>query len=130
MTVLAACGGGGAATTAGETAAPPATVAGCADVVAVDVERSADGTLSFDVTVASADTGDEKYADAWEVRTPDGEVVATRVLTHPHVNEQPFTRALSRVVVPESVREVVVLARDSVVGFCGATLTVPVPGLG
>ncbi len=132
MVAAAACGGDGAATsTAGaEATQAPAAAAGCADVVAVDVERGGDGTLTFAVTVASADTGNQKYADAWEVRTLDGEVVGTRVLAHPHVDEQPFTRSLSGVSVPDGVAEVVVAARDSVAGFCGAALTVSLPAAG
>ena len=82
---------------------------------------AADGTWSFSVAVASADTGWDKYADAWEVRAPDGTVLGTRELLHPHVDEQPFTRSLSGVAVPAGVSEVVIAARDSVEGFCGAT---------
>lgn len=101
--------------------------AGCADVV--DVELSGDG-LRYDisVTVESSDTGWDKYADEWQVRTPDGEVLATRELAHPHVDEQPFTRSLSGVPIPGDVAEVVVAARDSVAGYCGTVLISPVPG--
>ena len=84
--------------------------------------KGTDGTWRFDVTVASADTGWDKYADAWEVRLPDGTVVGTRELLHPHVDEQPFTRSLSGVAVPADVDRVVVAARDSVSGFCGETI--------
>ena len=138
--LAAACGDSGEPTTAPAavttapvaTTDPPATTVpvGCADVVAVEAERSADGTYSFDVTVSSADTGNEKYADAWEVRSVDGAVLGTRVLAHPHVGEQPFTRSLGGVAVPAGVVEVLVAARDSVVGFCGATVTVALPGTG
>lgn len=97
----------------------------CADVV--DVRFEGDGTTyRFDVTVRSGDTGWDKYADAWEVRAPDGVVLGERVLLHPHETEQPFTRSLSGVVVPDGVDEVVVAARDSVNGYCGATMTVAV----
>ena len=71
------------------------------------------------------DSGWEHYADRWEVLKPDGEVLATRVLAHPHETEQPFTRSLSRVRIPASVTEVVVRAHDSVHGFGGAELRVP-----
>ena len=69
--------------------APAAALAGEADVVGV-AARSSGGGWSFDVTVRHADTGWEHYADAWRVVGPDGVVYGTRVLVHPHVNEQPF----------------------------------------
>ncbi len=133
--VLAACGGTesdasdatrqAAATSTSVGAAAPA--AGCADVIDVEVRAEDGGTYRFDVTVRSADTGWEKYADAWEVRGPDGTVLGTRVLAHPHVDEQPFTRSLAGVAVPESIDGVTVAARDLVEGFCGETRTVSLP---
>ena len=87
-----------------------------------------DGVFRVAATVSSADTGDEKYADAWEVRAPDGTVLGERVLAHPHVEEQPFTRSLSPVEIPDDVAVVTVAARDSVVGFCGETVVAAVPG--
>jgi hypothetical protein len=78
--------------------------------------------------VLSADTVWDKYADRWEVRAPDGRVLGERVLTHPHENEQPFTRALSGVEIPAELKEVVLAAHDSVAGFCGDTYTVAIPG--
>ena len=134
MLVLAACGGAAEDTgaTSSSTALSTSTSGGpagvgCADVVDVVVAAEDGGTFRFDVTVRSPDTGWEKYADAWEVRTADGAVLGTRVLTHPHVNEQPFTRSLTGVVVPTGVTRLVVAARDLVEGFCGTTMIVSVP---
>jgi hypothetical protein len=119
--VLVAC-------SASITSPPPGEVPdGCADVIEVVVAAEPGGTYRFDVTVRSADTGWEKYVDAWEVRAPDGSVLGTRFLTHPHVDEQPFTRSLTGVGVPGGVEEVEVAARDLADGFCGQTLTVPIP---
>jgi len=118
--VAAACGGGEEV----ETTLPVASNAMCADVTDVVVTAESGGTFRFDVTVRSADTGWEKYADAWEVRAPDGTVLGERVLAHPHVDEQPFTRSLTGVAIPDGVAEVEVAARDLVEGFCGETLTV------
>ncbi|NNC75497.1 MAG: hypothetical protein HKN93_08310 [Acidimicrobiia bacterium] len=115
--LLAAC-----ATSDGEASG----LTGCADVVGVDV-AGADGTYRFDVTVASPDTGWDKYADEWQVRSLDGAVFGTRALAHPHVDEQPFTRSLTAVAVPDGITEVEVAARDSVAGYCGATSIVNLP---
>ena len=100
----------------------------CADVVDVVVTSRGDGRFRFEVTVLSPDTGWEKYADQWVVRS-DGDgatVLVTRVLAHPHVDEQPFTRS-ELVQVPADIDHVVVAARDSVAGFCGETMRVDVP---
>lgn len=99
---------------------------GCADVVEAVVEPVGDG-FRVSATVLSADTGWEKYADAWEVRAPDGTVLGTRELAHPHVDEQPFTRSLANVDIPETVTSVEIAARDSVTGFCGEVVSVDVP---
>ncbi len=126
VVLVAACDGaaGRAPTTvdAGSTV-PVDSRAGCADVVGVDV--SGDGPYAFSVTVASADTGWDKYADEWRVEDPTGAVLATRELTHPHVDEQPFTRTLSGVKIAGN-RTVIVSARDSVEGYCGETVEVAV----
>ena len=41
-------------------------------------------------------TGWEHYANKWDVVGPDDTILGTRVLLHPHVNEQPFTRSFRR----------------------------------
>jgi hypothetical protein len=74
--------------------------------------------------VRHVDEGWDHYADRWEVLSPDGEVLGVRELLHPHVDEQPFTRSLTGVAIPEGVDEVEVRARDSVHGFGGATMRV------
>ncbi len=107
--------------------ARPSISQACADVIDTVVTLEDSGSYRFDVTVRSADTGWKKYADAWEVRDSDGQVLGTRILTHPHEGEQPFTRSLSGVEIPGQVPSVVVAARDSVEGFCGETVVVELP---
>jgi len=79
----------------------------------------------FSVTLSHGDTGWDDYADGWRVETPGGEILGTRELLHPHVEEQPFTRSLSGVAVPEGLTEVVVRARDSVGGWADAGTVFP-----
>lgn len=77
--------------------------AGESDVVAVNVSVASDGTYRFDVTVQHADEGWNHYADGWEVLTTDGKRLGYRKLLHPHVDEQPFTRSLSGVEIPQEI---------------------------
>ncbi|MEM0922606.1 MAG: hypothetical protein AAGF44_11420 [Pseudomonadota bacterium] len=91
------------------------------DVEIVDAKaRESGGAWRFDVTLRHGDTGWDHYADAWRVVGPDGTVYGMRVLHHPHVEEQPFTRSLSGVKVPEGITEVAIEARDSVHGWAEA----------
>ena len=59
----------------------------------------------------------DHYADRWEVLTTEGVLLGTRVLHHPHVHEQPFTRSLGGVEVPAGTTRILILARDSVHGY-------------
>jgi hypothetical protein len=95
---------------------PPPALAGEADVEAVEVTQSRDGTFRFSVTVRHGDEGWDHYADAFTVHAPDGTLLGTRTLHHPHVDEQPFTRSLSGVAVPDGLPRVLVRAHDSVHG--------------
>jgi hypothetical protein len=114
-----------AATLYGLFASSPAANAGEADVVSARVVCHAAGepadqrVCRFIVAVKHADEGWEHYADRWEVITPEGRVLAVRVLRHPHVGEQPFTRALDGVIVPPGIERVRVRARDLVHGYGG-----------
>lgn len=79
------------------------------------------------MTVVHNDDGWEHYADHWRILDAEGAELGRRVLLHPHVAEQPFTRSLSGVVVPEGVQRVTVQAHDKVHGYGGAELTVDLP---
>ena len=101
-----------------------AAAAGEADVVAAKADCVAT-RCRFAVTVRHADEGWAHYANAWQVLTADGEVLATRTLRHPHVDEQPFTRSLGPVTIPLEIDRVRIRARDSVHEWGGAELVVP-----
>jgi hypothetical protein len=91
-------------------------VAGQARIIDVSVTNN-NGSFRFDVTLEHADSGWDHYADGWEVVSPAGDVLGKRVLAHPHVNEQPFTRSLSGVQIPQNVKTVSIRAHDSVHGY-------------
>jgi hypothetical protein len=71
----------------------------------------------FNVTLSHPDTGWDHYADGWEVLDAEGNSLGVRELAHPHVTEQPFTRSLSGVKIPEGVTVVYVRARCNVDGW-------------
>ena len=100
--------------------------AGEADVIDVKVEKLAGSKYRFHVTVDHEDDGWDHYANAWQVVSPDGNVLGTRKLKHPHVEEMPFTRS-HVVIVPAGITEVTVRAGDLVHGYGGAEMTVSLP---
>ncbi len=91
--------------------------AGEVEIVEARALSTAPGVYRFEVTLRHADTGWEHYADGWQVVNPDGQVLAERVLYHPHVDEQPFTRSLSGVGVASGTRSVTIRAHDKVHGY-------------
>lgn len=101
--------------------------AGEADVVDVKITGSGE-RFNFSVTLKHADEGWDHYADKWEVVGLDGTIYGTRVLAHPHVDEQPFTRSLSGVEIPAGIGKVTIRAGDSVHGFGGREMEVTLPG--
>ena len=90
-------------------------------IEAVETRRSGD-TWRFDVTLSHPDTGWDHYADGWRVLDQEGRELGMRVLHHPHVNEQPFTRSLSDVAIPEGVGEVTIEARCSTDGWTASSV--------
>ena len=97
-----------------------------ADVVDVKIVKTGEENFRIDATVKHADTGWDHYSNKFEVLDGDGNLLGTRVLHHPHVNEQPFTRSLT-LEIPQAVTEVVVRAGDSVHETGGAEITIAVP---
>ena len=97
------------------------------DVIDASVTSTDDG-WRFDVTVSSPYDSPERYADAWRIVGPDGTVYGVRELTHDHASEQPFTRSLDGVSIPDGVASVTIEGRDQRYGWGGATVVVAVPG--
>ena len=87
-----------------------------------------DNNFRFDVTIRSADIGWDYYCDRFEIVAPDGRVLGTRVLYHPHDTEQPFTRSLSDVKIDKAVKSVEVRAFIKPTNEGGDTVKVELPG--
>ena len=81
------------------------------EIVNVVLTKSS-GTWRANVTLNHADTGWKHYADAWRLVDEKGGEISKRTLYHPHVNEQPFTRSLSNIQIPENTKIIFIEAHD------------------
>lgn len=98
------------------------------EAVVEAAKLTASGTAwRVDVTLRHGDTGWDHYADGWEVVDADGARLGYRELLHPHVNEQPFTRSLSGVVIPDGTAVVYIRAHDSVHGWSDQLFKITLP---
>lgn len=132
--LLAGCGADeprlpppGASEPAGQSPDAQSADARFPDVVDAVLVPEEGGAFTVEVTISSPYDTPERYADAWRVLAGD-RVLAVRELTHDHAGEQPFTRSLGGVEVPDGVTRVTVEGRDLRNGYGGATVTVDVPG--
>ena len=98
------------------------------DVINVSVTQTGDARYRFDVTLSSPYDSPERYADAFRVKTAEGQTLGVRELLHHHANEQPFTRSLNNVEVPDGIADVIVQGRDQTHGYGGAVKNVALPG--
>jgi hypothetical protein len=97
--------------------------AGQADVTDVSIYCTQDRRCEIEVTVQHEDEGWDHYVDRWELLSDAGVKFAVRELAHPHVDEQPFSRSLKDVQIPDGVYEFQVRAHDSVHGYGGKEKT-------
>jgi hypothetical protein len=113
----AGCGGDGAA----DRSAQPSISQ--AHVHEVRLALLVDG-WAVALTVGHEDSGWDHYADWWRITDSSGRELARRVLRHPHIGEQPFTRSLTAVQLPPESGPFVVQAHCSVHGTGGRVVVV------
>lgn len=101
-------------------------LAGDAEIVEAAAHREG-ADWRFDITIRHDDEGWSHYADIWRVVGPEGAVYGERTLLHPHVDEQPFTRSLHGVSIPEGVETVLIEAHDTVHGWSPAVIELHLP---
>ncbi len=107
--------------------------AGEADVLGVEVQCEAPeadlpaSICRFSVTVQHADTGWKHYANRYDLLDVNGPLISSRVLRHPHVDEQPFSRELGPIAIRHDVEKVKVRANDLIHGTGGAEVIVEIP---
>jgi hypothetical protein len=98
--------------------------AGEVEIISADFRHTGEVRWSADVTLKHEDAGWDHYADSWRVLDAEGNVLAERILLHPHINEQPFTRSLGGIKIPEDVHTVYIEAHDKVHGWSVEKLAV------
>jgi hypothetical protein len=89
------------------------------DVISVKARALPDGKWRFDVTIEHEDEGWEHYADGWEVVGPEGNLIASRPLRHPHVGEASFTRSKTGFSIPAKLKWVTVRGHDKIHAYGG-----------
>lgn len=100
------------------------SVAGDVSILMADFRSAGGNHWAVNVTLKHDDSGWDHYADNWRVVDVDGNVLGDRVLFHPHVDEQPFTRGINSVLVPEGSSTVYIEAHDKVHGWTEKRLKV------
>lgn len=86
------------------------------EIVNVMLEPSAH-RWTFHVTLKHGDTGWDHYADDWRIVDAKGTELGNRKLWHPHTDEQPFTRTLANVLIPNGTHVIYIEAHDKVHGW-------------
>lgn len=104
-------------------ATAPFVSAGEVTIVSANLRNTGATQWSINVTLKHADTGWEHFANSWRIVDDNGSVLGERVLHHPHVDEQPFTRSLG-VSIPRSTTVFFVEARDKKHGWSPARLKI------
>lgn len=95
------------------------------DVLDATAQLDDDGTWTISATLSSPYDTADRYADAWRVIGSDGSVYGVRELLHDHATEQPFTRSLNGVEIPEDEIQITIEGRDQLSGWGGDTVTIP-----
>lgn len=96
------------------------------DVLAAELTPAGDA-WRLSATLSSPYDTPERYADAFRAVAGNGTVLGVRELAHDHANEQPFTRSLTGLQIPDDVARITVEGRDLVHGWGGDTVEVEVP---
>ncbi|MBL4743129.1 MAG: hypothetical protein JKX87_00560 [Cycloclasticus sp.] len=87
------------------------------DILSADLRNSSGDWWTTNVTIEHKDTGWEHYVDQWRVVDETGNVLGNRVLHHPHVDEQPFTRGTADINIPKGTVTIYIEAHDTVHGW-------------
>ena len=94
------------------------------NILAAAIIHQSHGEYLVNVKLEHHDTGWQHYADEWRLVDNKGNILGSRVLHHPHVHEQPFTRSLSNVKLNNELQAVFIEAHDKVHGWTKSRLMI------
>ena len=95
-----------------------------ADVLTAKAHCNKNRICSFDVTIKHDDKNWNHYANGYEILTLDNKKLGKRVLHHPHINEQPFTRSIRDIKIPKNTNKVIIRAHDIIHGSGGEEVVI------
>ena len=87
------------------------------EILAAAIVHQSQGEYLVNVKLQHQDTGWERYADEWRIVDQQGNILGSRTLLRPHVDEQPFTRALSNVRLDHNLTTIFIEAHDKKHGW-------------
>ncbi|MCK5735717.1 MAG: hypothetical protein KAH21_04525 [Spirochaetaceae bacterium] len=97
-------------------------------VESVRLVYRSDGSWDIHVSVRHNDEGWNHYANLWQVIDSDsGKLIGERILAHPHDTEQPFTRSLSSLEIPDEVQNILIRAKCNLHDFGGKEINFKIP---
>ena len=99
-----------------------------AQVKSVRMVSRSNRQWDFHVSVFHNDEGWDHYANVWQIVDPaDGAVLGERVLAHPHDSEQPFTRSLTGITIPNGTGEILIRSRCNLHEYDGKEIRILIP---
>jgi hypothetical protein len=108
-------------------AAQASDVARIADVQIKRDSADQAGIYHIRVTIEHEDTGWDDYVEAWEITSPEGELLGVRPFFEPELETTRTVTALAGVVIPEDIRTVTIRARTHPNGIEGDPVQVQLP---
>jgi hypothetical protein len=108
----------------------------CCDVIELAADgKATDGSWTITPTLWSpyeVTMSATQYCDFVEIRSADVgttyTVLGKRTFDSPHPEEQPFSRAIRDIILPDGTNTITAVGHDSVNGYCGETLTLTLVG--
>lgn len=101
-----------------------------ARIADVQIKRdSADqaGIYHIRVTIEHEDTGWDDYVEAWEITSPEGELLGVRPFFEPELEDTKTVSALAGVVIPEEIKSIMIRARTHPNGIEGDPFEIQIP---
>ena len=84
--------------------------------IILDAKLTCNKVCNINVTIKHNDSSWKHYVNKYEIYAKNNKI-ATRILYHPHIHEQPFTRSKSGFQIPKNTTSITIKAYDLVDGY-------------